>query len=173
MITEQWSCVCRYLEHQLNECLKSVPLLSFPQLHFLTDESIGDKQEKKQSILSKDPKKVGQKRQTKISKKEKEGVKGTKSSNAGDGNTEDPQRSQQGQPAGAVAGNTTEAVSNAGTSIDGLKETGHWTGALVEEQRWKFRALTLTCTAILSVPEVGLEILIIAISLVSYMQPLS
>lgn len=143
----------------MNECLKSVPRLSFPQLHFLTDESFGDKQEKKQSISSKDPPKIGQKRKSKVSKKEKEGVKGAKSQNAGDGNTEDPQRSQQGQPVGAPA-NTTEAVPNPGTTVDGSKECMHWTGPLVEEQRWKFRALTLTCTAILSIPEVRLRILI-------------
>jgi hypothetical protein len=148
----------------LNECLKAVPSLAFPQLHFLT-ESIGDKQEKQQSISSKDPKKIGQKRKTKISKKGKEGVKAAKSPHAVDGNTQDPQRSQQGQPAGAPA-NTAEAVPNAGTTIDGSKEIVHWTNALVEEQRWKFRALTLTCTAILSIPEVGLGILIVTVSFI-------
>ncbi|KAG0590520.1 hypothetical protein KC19_1G105500 [Ceratodon purpureus] len=141
-----------YLEQRLNECMKSVPRLCFPQLHFLTDESVGDKQEKQQSIPSKDPQKTGPKRKPKISKKENEGTKGAKSSIAGDGNTQDPLRSQQNEPAAAPA-KTTEAVPNAATTVDGSKESGHWTGALVEEQRWKFRALTLTCTAILSMPE--------------------
>lgn len=141
----------------MNECLKVVPRLSFPQLHFLADGSVGDKQEKKQSVSSRDPQKTGQKRKTKISKKEKESVKGDKGPNAGDGHTQDSQRSQQGQPP-AVSASTTEGVPVAGTITDMPRESGQGTYTLLEEHRWKFRALTLTCTAILSIPEVCLGI---------------
>ncbi|XP_024372058.1 uncharacterized protein [Physcomitrium patens] len=140
------------LEQRLNECLKAVPNLSFPQLHFLTDDFVGDKYEKKESNPSKDTQKAGQKRMPKLSKKEKGNVKGAKDPNAGDGNTQDSQRSQQGQPAGTLT-TAAEAPQKSGTTIDAAKETVPWNGSLLDEQRWKCRALTLTCTAILSMPE--------------------
>jgi len=145
------------LEQRLNECLKAVPHLSFPQLHFLADESVGEKIEKKQSIASKDPQKTGQKRKTKVSKKEKACVNGDKAPTAGDGHTQDSQRSRQGQPPGAPA-NATEGVPVAGKTTDVPNENGQGTCTVLEAQRWKFRALTLTCTAILSIPEVRLGI---------------
>lgn len=151
-VSAQWSFLCRCLEQLLNECLKAVPRLSLPQLHFLADESVGDKQEKKQSIASKDPPKPGPKRKTKMTKKQKESATG----NAGEGHTQDSQRSQRGQP----PANTTEGVPVAGASTDVSKESGIGTCTVVEEQRWKFRALTLTCSAILSLPEVCLGLLV-------------
>lgn len=80
-------------------------------------------------------------------------MKGDKGPNAGDGHTQDSQRSQ---PPGAPA-TAPEGAPVAGTTTDVLRESGQGTCALLEEQRWKFRALTLTCTAIFSIPEVYLR----------------
>ena len=52
-----------------------------------------------------------------------------------------------------------EASQSAGPITEGHKDNGLWGGTLLDEQRWKLRALSLACLTILSTPQVSVAML--------------
>lgn len=175
---------CRYLEQLLNECLKGVPYLSFPQLHSLADTPLCLRPENKMGNTVTPPQKTALKKKPKsLGKKGEARGKGVAKGTAGGSNTQDSSGSgsarqttlqdafgrkngagasqplEQGEGAGqsrnaADTSTGLEPSQSAGPSTEGHQDNGLWGGTPLDEQRWKLRALSLACSTILSTPQV-------------------
>jgi hypothetical protein len=164
------------LEQLLNKCLKAVPYLSFPRLHSLGETTVALKPDYKSGNTKKETVKAASKKGRKVGKKEAAQGKGD-----GKGNTQDCKGSHKmhqssiqdamGRAAGAGASQRSQQMSilAQGPSRSGASnssalehlENSHLAqkescnSLLLDQQKWKFRALNLACASILTTHQVG------------------